>query len=91
MKTSYDDEYSRTYLEKQKLPACHLSKLKFDSQVISQEQQEWNKYLERLGITSQQAIKLVRKTYRNNHPALVRLRVGGYREILGEGWMIIFL
>ncbi len=33
----------------------------------------------------------IRKTYRNNHPALVRLKVGGYREILGEGWMIIFL
>lgn len=53
------NEYSRTYLEKQQLPACHLSKLKFDSQVISQDQQEWNQYLERLSITSQQAIKLV--------------------------------
>ncbi len=61
MKTSYsmNIEYSRTYLEKQQLPACHLSKLKFDSQVISQDQQEWNQYLERLSITSQQAIKLV--------------------------------
>ncbi len=53
------NEYSRSYLEKQQLPACHLSKLKFDSQVISQNQQEWNQYLERLGITSQQGIKLV--------------------------------
>ncbi len=26
------NEYSRSYLEKQQLPACHLSKLKFDSQ-----------------------------------------------------------
>ena len=53
------NEYSRTYLEKQQLPACHLSKLKFSSQVISQNDLEWNQYLERLGITSQQGIKLV--------------------------------
>ena len=53
------NEYCRTYLEKQQLAACHLSKLKFSSQVISQDEQEWNQYLERLGITSQQGIKLV--------------------------------
>lgn len=53
------NEYSRAYLEKQQLPACHLSKLKFDSQVISQDDLEWNQYLERLNITSQQGIKLV--------------------------------
>lgn len=53
------NEYSRTYLEKQQLAACHLSKLKFSSQVISQNEHEWNQYLERLGITSQQGIKLV--------------------------------
>ncbi len=29
------NEYSRSYLEKQQLPVCHLEKLKFDSQVIS--------------------------------------------------------
>ncbi len=38
------NEYSRSYLEKQQLPACHLSKLKFDSQVISEDEQEWNQY-----------------------------------------------
>ncbi len=53
------NEYSRSYLEKQQLPVCHLSKLKFDSQVISRCDQEWNEYLEALGITSKQAIKLV--------------------------------
>ncbi|MGK7875192.1 MAG: hypothetical protein AB4426_18430 [Xenococcaceae cyanobacterium] len=59
MKTSSDDEYSRSYLEQQQLAACHLSKLKFSSQVISQGDQEWSQYLEALGITSQQGIKLV--------------------------------
>ena len=29
------NEYSRSYLEKQQLPVCHLEKLKFDSVVIS--------------------------------------------------------
>ncbi len=53
------NEYSRSYLEKQQLPVCHLEKLKFDSQVISQGDQEWNEYLQALGITSKQAIKLV--------------------------------
>ena len=61
------NEYSRSYLEKQQLPVCHLEKLKFDSQVISRcarvalasPDQEWNEYLEALGITSKQAIKLV--------------------------------
>lgn len=53
------NEYSRSYLEKQQLPVCHLSKLKFDSQVISRCDREWNEYLEGLGITSKQAIKLV--------------------------------
>ena len=53
------NEYSRSYLEKQQLPACHLSKLKFDSEIISQDELEWNQYLERLGISSQQGIKLV--------------------------------
>lgn len=53
------NEYSRSYLEKQQLPVCHLSKLKFDSQVISRCEREWSEYLEALGITSKQAIKLV--------------------------------
>ena len=53
------NEYSRSYLEQQQLPACHLSKLKFSSQVISQDDQEWRQYLESLGINSQQGIKLV--------------------------------
>lgn len=53
------NEYSHSYLEKQQLPVCHLSKLKFDSQVISNSDQKWNEYLEALGITSKQAIKLV--------------------------------
>ncbi|MGK7936499.1 MAG: transposase [Xenococcaceae cyanobacterium] len=53
------NEYSRRYLSEQKLAACHLSKLKFDSQVISRCDREWSQYLEALGITSKQAIKLV--------------------------------
>ncbi len=38
---------------------CHLSKLKFNSQVLAQGDREWNEYLETLGIASFQAIKLV--------------------------------
>ncbi len=53
------NEYSRSYLEQQKLPACHLCKLKFSSQIISNSDGEWNQYLEGLSITSQQGIKLV--------------------------------
>ena len=53
------NEYSRTYLEQQQLAACHLSKLKFSSQVISQGDQEWSKYLGALGIASLSAVKLV--------------------------------
>ncbi len=59
MKTSSDDEYSRDYLSQQKLAVCHLSKLKFSSQVISSCDREWSQYLEALCITSKQAIKLV--------------------------------
>ncbi len=53
------NEYSRSYLSQQKLPACHLCKLKFDSQIISNSDGEWSQYLEGLSITSQQGIKLV--------------------------------
>ncbi len=35
------------------------SKLKFNSQVLAQGDQEWNEYLEALGIASKQAIRLV--------------------------------
>lgn len=53
------NEYSRSYLEMQQLAAKHLSKLQFASAVISSGDLELQKYLEALGITSQQAIKLV--------------------------------
>ena len=53
------NEYSRSYLEMQQLAACHLSKLQFSSAVISNGDTSWQKYLEALGITSQQGIKLV--------------------------------
>ena len=33
----------------------------------------------------------LRGIQRNNHPALVGLKVSYYRDLLGEGWMIIFL
>jgi len=52
------NEYSCCYLEQQQLATCHLSKLKFSNEVISQGDQEWSEYLEALGITSQQGIKL---------------------------------
>ena len=37
------------------------------------------------------SLSLHREIQRNNHPALVGLRVSYYRDLLGEGWMIIFL
>lgn len=53
------NEYCRSYLEMQQLAAKHLSKLEFKSAVISNGDQEWSQYLEALGITSQQRVKLV--------------------------------
>lgn len=53
------NEYSHSYLEMQRLAACHLSKLEFKSAVISNGDQQWSQYLEALGITSQQGVKLV--------------------------------
>ena len=53
------NEYSRSYLEMQQLAACHLSKLEFKSAVISNGDQQWSQYLEALGITSLQGVKLV--------------------------------
>ena len=53
------NEYARTYLEEQQLAACHMCKLKFDHEVISEGDQKWSQYLESLSITSQKAIKLV--------------------------------
>ena len=53
------NEYSRSYLTLQQLPLCHLSKLKFSSQVISRGDREWSQYLKELGITSQQGVKLL--------------------------------
>ena len=53
------NEYSRSYLERKQLPLCHLWKLEFSSVVISNGDEEWNKYLEALGITSQKGVKLM--------------------------------
>ena len=53
------NEYSRRYLEEHQLADSHLSKLQFSSQVISQGDEGWSQYLEKLGITSTTAVKLV--------------------------------
>ena len=53
------NEYSRSYLKRQQLAACHLSKLKFSHEVISLGDQQWSQYLEELGITSSSGVKLV--------------------------------
>jgi DNA-binding transcriptional MerR regulator len=53
------NEYSRSYLEQQQLAAIHFCKLQFSSAVISKGDQEWSKYLQTLGITSQQAVKVM--------------------------------
>ena len=53
------NEYSRSYLEKQQLAVCHLSRLQFSNTVISNGDTSWQNYLEALGITSQQGVKLV--------------------------------
>jgi hypothetical protein len=53
------NEYFRSYLEQQQLAACHLCKLQFSSAVISKGDIEWQKYLQKLGITSQQAVKMM--------------------------------
>jgi ferredoxin len=53
------NEYSLRYLEEHKLAVSHLAKLRFSSQVLSQGDEEWSQYLERLDITSATAVKLL--------------------------------
>lgn len=53
------NEYSHSYLLTQQLPQCHLVKLQFSSVVICQGEAEWLVYLHGLGITSQQAVKVL--------------------------------
>jgi Membrane-bound metallopeptidase len=53
------NEYSRSYLIAQQLPQTHLGKLKFSSASLSLSEAEWQVYLQELGITSQQGVKLV--------------------------------
>ncbi len=59
MKTSYSMNIPAAIWRCNQLKACHLSKLQFSSAVISNGDTSWQKYLETLGITSQQGIKLV--------------------------------
>ena len=53
------NEYSRSYLSAQQLPQTHLAKLQFSSASLGQNEGEWQAYLQGLGITSQQGVKLV--------------------------------
>ena len=53
------NEYARNYLIAQQLPQTHLAKLQFSSTSLSQNEAEWQAYLQGLGITSLQAVKLV--------------------------------
>lgn len=53
------NEYSQAYLEAQGLAKCHLSKLQFSSAILAAKEQQWQAYLEQIGITSLQGIKLV--------------------------------
>lgn len=53
------NEYSRSYLIVQQLPQTHLAKLHFSSASLAQSEAKWQAYLQGLGITSQQGVKLV--------------------------------
>ncbi len=53
------NQYSRSYLIAQQLPQSHLAKLQFSGASICQSEAGWQAYLQRLGITSLQGIKLV--------------------------------
>ncbi len=53
------NEYSRQYLIAQQIPQCHLVKLQFSDAMICQGEAEWQAYLQVLGITSLQAVKLM--------------------------------
>lgn len=51
------NQYSHSYLIAQELAACHLSKFDFNSAIICHGDENWSKYLQKLGITSKQAVK----------------------------------
>ena len=53
------NEYSRSYLIAQQLPQTHLAKLQFSSASLGQSEAEWQAYLQGLGITSLQGVKLL--------------------------------
>ncbi len=53
------NEYARSYLIAQQLPLSHLLKLQFSSAIVAQGEADWQAYLQRLGIISLQAAKLV--------------------------------
>lgn len=53
------NEYSRSYLIAQQLPQCHLAKLQFSNASLAQSEADWQAYLQGLGITSLQGVKLV--------------------------------
>ena len=53
------NQYSRSYLIAQQLPQTHLTKLHFSSASLAQSEAKWQAYLQGLGITSQQGVKLV--------------------------------
>jgi hypothetical protein len=61
LRGSYTDfilnQYSHSYLIAQELAACHLSKFDFNSAIICHGDENWSKYLQKLGITSKQAVK----------------------------------
>ena len=63
LRGQYEDyilnEYARTYLIAQQLPQSHLIKLQFSSARVAQGKADWQAYLQRLDITSQQAVKRV--------------------------------
>ncbi len=63
LRGQYEDyvlnEYARSYLIAQQLPQSHLIKLQFSSARVAQGEADWQAYLQRLDITSQQAVKRV--------------------------------
>jgi hypothetical protein len=59
IKTSCDSEYAQRYLLAQQLPQRHLAKLQFSPVSRIETEADWQGYLQRLGITSQQAVKLL--------------------------------
>ena len=80
------NEYAHSYLLAQQLPQCHLTKLQFSLVSQIETEADWQGCLQRLGITSQQAVKLLTEAalLLTWLLKILRFRNGGYLLAWGD-------